>query len=70
MVHLIAQGISGSLDQQVTVHSRPTGVIPGETVAKALADGYTLPVVASRFWIRPLLPTAPYDRVTDFSPIT
>ena len=32
---LIAQGISGPLGQQVIVENRPTGVIPGEIVAKA-----------------------------------
>ena len=38
---LIAQGISGPLGQPVIVDNRG-GVVPGEIVAKAPPDGYTL----------------------------
>src|SRR5688572_10740672 len=39
---LIAQGISGTLGQQVIIDNRPTGVIQAEAVYKAPPDGYTL----------------------------
>ena len=68
---LIAQGISPGLGQQVIVENRPSGVIPGETVAKAVPDGYTLLVSSSVLWLEPLLQGhAPYDAVRDFSPVT
>jgi tripartite-type tricarboxylate transporter receptor subunit TctC len=45
--------------------------IPGETVAKAPADGYTLLLYGSATWLTPLMQAdAPYDPVKDFSPIT
>ena len=67
---LIAQGISGPLGQPVIVDNRGSGVIPGETVAKAPPDGYTLLVSGAGFWIRPLLQKSPYDAVREFSPIS
>ena len=68
---LIAQGLSGSLGQQVIVDNRPSGVIPGDTVAKAPPDGYTLLVSGSVLWIGPLLrDTNPYDPVKDFTAVT
>ena len=67
---LIAQGISGPLGQQVIVENRPTGVIPGEIVAKAPADGHTLLFISNVLWILPLMQHTPYDPVRDFSPIT
>src|SRR5258705_12227947 len=66
---LIAQGISGPLGQTVIVENRPSGVIPGETVAKAPPDGYTLLYGGGTFVIGPLLEKTPYDPVQDFSPI-
>ena len=67
---LIAQGITGPLGQPVIVENRPTGVIPGEIVAKAPPDGYSLLVVGGTFWNGPLLQATPYDPIRDFSPIT
>ncbi len=68
---LIAQGISGPLGQQVIVENRPTGVIPGEIVARALPDGYTLLVSGNSFWIGPFMQDhTPYDPVQDFAPVT
>ena len=67
---LIAQGIAGALSQPIIVENRPTGIIPGEIVSRAIPDGYTLFITGSNFWIGPLLRKAPYDPVQDFSPIT
>src|SRR5262245_20117456 len=67
---LIGQGISGPLGQQVVVDNRPAGVIPGQIVAKARPDGYTLLVNGNSFWIAPLMQDSPFDPVRDFSPIT
>ncbi len=67
---VIAPGLSGSLGQQVIVENRPSGVIPGEVVAKASPDGHTLLLTGNVFWIAPLLKKTPYDVMSDFSPIT
>lgn len=70
MARVIAQGLSGSLGQQLVVDNRPAGVI-GELVAKAPADGYTLLAVGSVLWLTPFLQdNVGYDPVKDFSPIS
>jgi tripartite-type tricarboxylate transporter receptor subunit TctC len=70
MARVIAQGLSGSLGQQLVVDNRPAGLI-GELVAKAPADGYTLLAVGSVLWLTPFLQdNVPYDPVKDFSPIS
>src|SRR6185436_7125483 len=69
MARVIAQGLSGSLGQQMVVDNRPAGII-GELVAKAPADGYTLLAVGSVLWLTPFLQdNVGYDPVKDFSPI-
>jgi tripartite-type tricarboxylate transporter receptor subunit TctC len=65
----IAQGISGALGQQMIVDNRPSGVIPGEVVAKSAPDGYTL-LTAGNLWIGPLIQKTPYDAVRDFAPVS
>ena len=65
----IARGISGPLGQPVTVENRQAGVVPGEIVSKAPADGYTLLVYNNTVWIGPLLQPASYDAMKDFAPI-
>jgi tripartite-type tricarboxylate transporter receptor subunit TctC len=71
IARLIAQGLSaGTLGQSAVVDNRASGVIPGEVVAKAPADGYTLLVIGSSFLVTPLLQSVPYDPIRDFSPIT
>ena len=67
---LIARAIAGPLGQQVLVDNRPSGVIPGDVVAKARPDGHTLLLAGGILWIGPLLQKTPYDPVRDFSPIT
>jgi tripartite-type tricarboxylate transporter receptor subunit TctC len=71
VARLIAQGLTGSLGEQVIVDNRPGGVIPGEILARAQNDGYTLLFSGSTLWLLPFLRDAvPYDPVKDFSPIT
>ncbi len=68
---LLAQGISGPLGQQVVVENRPSGIIIGETGAKAAPDGYTLIIFGNGLWVAPLLqPNVPYDPIGDFAPIS
>ncbi len=70
VARLIGQELSNSLGQPVIVDNRG-GTIPGEIVAKAAPDGYTLMIAGTPIWIDPLLKnTNPYNMVTDFSPIT
>ncbi|HKA46097.1 MAG TPA: tripartite tricarboxylate transporter substrate binding protein [Burkholderiales bacterium] len=66
---LVSRGISGPLGQQVIVENRPSGVIPGDIVAKAQPNGYTLLLYNNTLWTGPLIQLAPYDPVRDFSPI-
>jgi len=67
---IIAQAMSGPLGQQIIIDNRPSGVIPGEIVAKAPPDGYTLLVYNNILWIGPLIQSTPYDVERDFAPIT
>ena len=70
VARLIAQGLTGSLGQQLVVDNRPAGII-GELVAKAPADGYTLLAVGSVLWLTPFLQdSVGYDPVKDFSPVS
>ena len=65
----IAQSLSASLGQQVIIDNR--GIVAGEIVAKAPADGYTLLAYGSALWIAPLLrDSVPYDPLQDFAPVT
>jgi len=65
----IAQGLTASLGQQVVVENRPSGVIPGEIVAKAQPDGYTLLIFNTILWVGPLIQKTPYDVERDFAPV-
>lgn len=67
---LIAQGVSGSLGQQIIVDNRGSGNLPAEIVSKAAPDGYTLCLSAAPLWIGPFLRKASYDPVRDFAPVT
>src|SRR4051794_29853252 len=67
---IIAQGISGPLGQPVIVDNR-AGIIGGELLARAPADGYTLLLHGASMWLAPFLQTnVPYDPLKDFAPIT
>ena len=66
---LIAQGLTGSLGQQVIVENR--GIMAIETVAKAPPDGHSLLFYTSPLWLTPFMrDNAPWDPVRDFAPIT
>ena len=68
---LVAQGISGSLAQQVIVDNRGGPFRPGEIVANAPRDGYTLLVGSNNLWLSQFIQSnVPYDAIRDFSPIT
>lgn len=66
----LAQGLAAPLGQPVIVENRPSGVIPGDIVAKASPDGYTLLVTSAILWIGPLMQKSPYDPVRDFAPVS
>ncbi len=71
LARLVAQGLTPRLGQQVIVENRPSGVFTGSMVSKASADGYTLLVNGSSFWMLPFLQkNVPYDPIRDFAPIT
>ena len=72
---MIALGISEPLGQQVVSDNRggAGGIIPGEMLAKAAPDGYTLLFYGSTIWVAPLMrdpDKTPYDALRDFAPIT
>src|SRR6185295_5559665 len=67
---IIARGLAGPLGQQVIVENRPSGVIPGDIVAKAQPNGYTLLLYNNTLWIGPLMQKTPYDPLRDFAPVT
>jgi len=67
---LIAQGITTPLGQPVIVQTRPNVPIASETVAKARADGYTVLLAGSSFYVTPLTQKMPYDPIKDFTALT
>jgi tripartite-type tricarboxylate transporter receptor subunit TctC len=68
---LIANGLSGSLGQQVVVDGREGGVIAADLAARAAPDGYTLHLNGSALWLLPFMRSrVPYDPVRDFTPVT
>jgi tripartite-type tricarboxylate transporter receptor subunit TctC len=67
---LLAQELGSLWGQQVVVDNRPSGVIPGETVARSAPDGYTILVALNLLWLGHLLQDEPYDPVRDFAPVT
>ncbi|MBL8359181.1 MAG: tripartite tricarboxylate transporter substrate binding protein [Rubrivivax sp.] len=70
---MLAQRLQEQFGQTVVVENKPggNGVIGGDAVAKAPADGYTLLFNASTFVTAPLtMKSVPYKVQTDFVPIS
>jgi tripartite-type tricarboxylate transporter receptor subunit TctC len=67
---IVASEVNAPLGQQVVVENRPAGVIPGQVVAAASPDGYTMLCTSGILWILPFLQHVPFDAVKDFTPIT
>jgi tripartite-type tricarboxylate transporter receptor subunit TctC len=68
---LIAQGLAGIFGRPVVVENHGGGVIAGELVARAPADGHTLLLYGNTFWLLPLMRrTVPYDPLRDFAPVS
>jgi tripartite-type tricarboxylate transporter receptor subunit TctC len=70
---MLAQELGKSLGQTFIVENKPggNGVIGGDTVAKAPADGYTLLFNASTFVTAPMtMKSVPYKVQSDFVPIS
>ena len=66
--HLIANGLTERLGQQVIVDNR--GNIGGEILARLPPDGYNLLVDGASLWLTQLVQTIPYDPLRDFAPLT
>ena len=69
---MLAQRLSAQMGQPVIIDNKPgaNGVIGGDTVAKAAADGYTLLFSASTHTTAPMtLKSVPYSVTQDFAPI-
>jgi tripartite-type tricarboxylate transporter receptor subunit TctC len=70
VARMIASGLSDSFGQQLIVDNRGgSGVIPIDIVATAPADGYTLRVFGTAFWLLPFLQPVSYNPVNDFAPV-
>jgi tripartite-type tricarboxylate transporter receptor subunit TctC len=70
---LLSQKLSEHWKQQLVIDQRPGagGVLAGDTVAKAPADGYTWLMSAASFVIiDKLYPKVPYDFNRDLTPVT
>ena len=69
MARQIAQGLTASLGQPVTVDNRASATV-GEVGSKNPPDGYTLTVQGASLWLTPMLQPMTYDIERDFAPIT
>lgn len=67
---LIAPHLSSRFGQAVVVDNRPGGVVPGQILAEAPADGHTLMMAGEVIWLSPFMrETVPFDPVRDFAPL-
>lgn len=69
----IAAALAGPLGQSVIVENRPGagGVVAGETVARAEADGHTMLLVSSGTAVsEALFNKLPFDTLKDFAPVS
>ncbi len=69
---LIASKLSTVLGQQVVVENRPgSGIVAGDAVAKAPADGYTLLFYGTGIFLLPFMrDQMPFDPVRDLAPVS
>ncbi len=70
VARLIAPAMAANMGQQVIVDNRASGVIPGQVVAEARPDGYTLLIAGAALWLGPFMRKTPYDPIKDFLPVT
>ena len=71
VARLVGNGLSSRIGQPVLIENRPVGIIPGDAVAKAAPDGYTLLVSGSSLWLQAFMQDdVPFDVVRDFAPVT
>ena len=72
LARLIGQKLTDSWGQQVVVDQRPGagGIIAADTVAKSLADGYTLLLTTGAYTINATIyPKLPYKLERDLAPV-
>jgi tripartite-type tricarboxylate transporter receptor subunit TctC len=73
LARLISPKLTEALKQPVIIDNRPgaSGMIGGDAIAKAPADGHTFGIIISTHAISPaLFARSPFDPVRDFAPIT
>src|SRR5215475_2805582 len=73
MARLLAAKLSERWGQPFYVENLPAGAgnVGTAAAARAPADGYSVVVVTSSFWINPALyAKLPYDPLRDFAPVT
>jgi tripartite-type tricarboxylate transporter receptor subunit TctC len=74
MMRVVAQKMSENMGQQITVENHPgaAGLVGGERVARAAADGYTLGGFSDTVVnaVPLLYPKVPYDPFTSFEPVS
>lgn len=72
VARMLAQRLGDQMGQSFVIENKPgaSGVIGGDTVAKAPADGYTLLFSASTHTTAPMtLKSVPYNVTQDFTPV-
>ena len=67
---LIGPHLTNRLGQSVIVDNRPGGVVPGQILKDAPADGHTLMMAGEVIWLSPFMRSSvPFDPVRDFAPL-
>ena len=69
----VGQKLSEALGQSVVIENKPSagGVVAGEQVARAEADGHTLLLISSGTAVSAsLFKALPFDTIKDFTPVT
>jgi tripartite-type tricarboxylate transporter receptor subunit TctC len=73
VARIVGERLAAALGQPVVVENRPgaIGTIGLNAVAKATPDGYTFGITALPYLLAPaLLPSVPFDIVTDLAPVS